>query len=155
VLRSRNYATPGDHPIYFAPPIEPAAPDCIERRLHLEFNKWATQVGDVRVLSGQPLVVQGNEWKFICLAAECLAAETEQMEEYAVGSPRDLSEIGIPRNLREILIRAARPKASTCRVMRFDFHHTASGWRESDQFGRTRRMAGGHITSAAISAILQ
>src|SRR5262245_16290137 len=101
---SASCATDGALPVTFAPPLEPGALRAIERQLHLRFNKWDTQVGDVSVLCEHPLVMRGSEWDRICAAAEALAAETKQMEARTLDSSRDLSEIGVPRKLREILV---------------------------------------------------
>src|SRR5262249_61589645 len=73
-------APDGALPVTFAPPLEPGALRAIERQLHLRFNKWDTQVGDVSVLCEHPLVMRGSEWDRICAAAEALAAETKQGE---------------------------------------------------------------------------
>jgi glutathionylspermidine synthase len=129
---SANRAATPAPPVTFAPPIEPGALRTIERQLHLRFHKWDTQVGDVSVLCERPLVVSGSEWDRICAAAERLAAETEQLETRTLESPRDLSDIGIPRNLREILRRSARHVNPNLRAMRFDFHPTQNGWRASE-----------------------
>src|SRR5262245_21483811 len=104
---SASCATDGALPVAFAPPLEPGALRAIERQRHLLFNKWDTQVGDVSVLCEHPLVMRGSEWDRICAAAEALAAETKQMEARTLDSSRDLSEIGVPRKLREILRRSA------------------------------------------------
>jgi glutathionylspermidine synthase len=54
------------------------------------------------------------------------------MEARTLDSPSDLSDIGIPRKLREILKRSAGHVTSNLRVMRFDFHQTETGWRVSE-----------------------
>ena len=56
------------------PPLDRAELRKIERDLHLRYNKWDTQVGDVNVLSEQPLVLPGREWDLLCRSAERLAA---------------------------------------------------------------------------------
>jgi glutathionylspermidine synthase len=129
---SASCATDGALPVTLAPPLEPGALRAIERQLHLRFNKWDTQVGDVSVLCEHPLVMRGSEWDRICAAAEALAAETKQMEVRTLDRSRDLSEIGVPRKLRKILRRSAGSATSNLRVMRFDFHYTESGWRVSE-----------------------
>jgi glutathionylspermidine synthase len=114
--------------VTLARPIEPGALRAIERQLHLHFHKWDTQVGDVSVLCEHPLVVRGREWDRICATAETLAAETEQLEARAMERQRELSHIGIPRVLSEILRRSASDVSSNARAMRFDFHQTKTGW---------------------------
>lgn len=132
LTNSANRVAYGTLPVTFAPPIEPEALRTIERQLHLRFNKWDTQVGDVSVLSEQPLVMRGSEWDRLCAAAEVLAAETEQMEARVLNSTRDLEDIGIPRKLCEIVKRSYARATSTLRLMRFDFHFTEVGWRVSE-----------------------
>jgi hypothetical protein len=120
-------------PVTLAPPIDAGALRSIERQLHLRFHKWDTQVGDVSVLCEHPLVLPGAEWDRLCASAEALAAETGHLESLTVEKPRDLSAIGIPRSIREILERPARhPAPNLPRAMRFDFHPTATGWRVSE-----------------------
>jgi hypothetical protein len=116
-------------PIMLASPIDRSALRSIERQLHLRFHKWDTQVGDISVLSEQPLVLPRSEWDRICASAEALAAETEHLESLTLEEPRYLSAIGVPRIIREILGRQARhPARNLMRAMRFDFHPTATGW---------------------------
>ncbi len=128
-----NRAATAAPPIALAPPIDPSALRSIERQLHLRFHKWDTQVGDVSVLCEHPLVLPGREWDRICASAEALAAETENLESLTLEKPRDLSAIGIPRIIRDILGGpAGRPAPNLPRAMRFDFHPTAAGWRVSE-----------------------
>jgi glutathionylspermidine synthase len=119
--------------VKLAPPIDPSALRSIERQLHLRFHKWDTQVGDVSVLCEQPLLLPSDEWSYLRASAETLAAETEELESVILENPRYLSAIGIPRSIRDILIRAAElPSPKLPRFMRFDFHPTDSGWRVSE-----------------------
>jgi glutathionylspermidine synthase len=110
-------------------PIDPTSLRSIERQLHLRFQKWDTQVGDVSVLCEHPLVLSVAEWSGLRASAEAMAAEIQHLESVAAASPRYLSAIGMPRTLREILLRAANSSGPHLpRAMRFDFHPTASGW---------------------------
>ncbi len=116
-------------PIKLASPIDPSALRSIERQLHLHFNKWDTQVGDVSVLCEHPVVLPSVEWNFLRASAETLAAETERLESLAMETPHHLSAIGIPRTIREVLQGGATPPARNVqRSMRFDFHPIATGW---------------------------
>jgi len=126
---SASFAASGTLPLAFAPPVEPNSLRAIERQLHLRFNKWDTQVGDVSVLCEHPLVIRGSEWDSLCAAAEALAAETEQLEARVLNRPRDLADIGVPRKLAEVVRRSAGPVKPNLRLMRFDFHLTEVGWR--------------------------
>jgi hypothetical protein len=113
----------------------------IERVLHLRHNKWDTQVGDVSVLSEQPLVLPCHEWNTLCRSAEQLAIETMSLESILLDTSPECSSIhvlriGVPRAIWDALasIDQRRPGAATpkTRVMRFDFHPTKSGWRVSE-----------------------
>ncbi len=101
----------------------------IERQLHLEFNKWDTQVGDERILANQPLILAGHEWDRLCLWAEQLAAETVRLELKLLGRAGAAEAIGVPKSILRIPgpLEDQKPVAAT-RTMRFDFHPTADGW---------------------------
>jgi hypothetical protein len=120
-------------PVRLAQPLDRPALSEIERQLHLRFQKWDTQVGDISVLCEHALVLPASEWKYLCESAEALATEIEQMEALALGTPGHLAEIGVPRAIRKILERGAgRPAPTAARNMRFDFHPTATGWSVSE-----------------------
>jgi hypothetical protein len=121
------------HPdVRLAPPLDFAALREIERHLHLRCNKWDTQVGDVNVLSEQPLVLPGREWDLLCRSAERLAAETTRLESIVLERPRCQSSIGVPGAIREALAAEKKRRSEgtmpPARAMRFDFHPTTSGW---------------------------
>jgi len=100
----------------------------IERHLHLECNKWDTQVGDHKTLLNQALIINRREWQFLCQTAEQLAAETLRLESALLENPRSAKLLGLPNALWPILSdRQPQPRA-----MRFDFHPTSSGWRVSE-----------------------
>ena len=120
-------------PIRLGPPINPNALSSIERQLHLQFDKWDTQVGDISVLCEHPVILPSGEWDSICACAENLAAETERLESLALETPHQLSTMGIPPTMREALRRGFQsPATNALRSMRFDFHPTASGWRVTE-----------------------
>ena len=119
--------------VKFASPIDDRAVRDIERELHLRFHKWDTQVGDVSVLCEQPLVMCSGEWNRLRAFAEALASETTRLESIALETPRYLSEIGVPRSIREIVTRTAKPPSwNRIRAMRFDFHPSHDGRRVSE-----------------------
>jgi glutathionylspermidine synthase len=113
-------------------PLDPVDLRQIEHRLHLEFEKWDTQVGDISVLSEQPLVLSEREWRRLCHLAEQLAAETIRLELEVLAEPDLQILIGLPQALRKTLaiwLKNRPPgEGRAVRVMRFDFHPTHSGW---------------------------
>jgi glutathionylspermidine synthase len=106
----------------------------IERDLHLRYNKWDTQVGDVNVLSEQPLVLSGRAWDWLCRSAERLADETAALESLLLDqrpSSPVIQNLGVPRAIwKALALQRERSKEiiEHARVMRFDFHPTKSGW---------------------------
>jgi glutathionylspermidine synthase len=102
----------------------------IRRRLALEHCKWDAQVGDDTALSSAPLLLARSSWEELALLAEQLFAETLAVERELIGRPELHAALGVPRRLRWLLRQPAAPSAA--RVMRFDFHPTAEGWRVSE-----------------------
>jgi len=106
------------------PPIPPLEMARIHRHLHLECNKWDTQVGDQQTLLNQALIINRREWHLLCSTAEQLAAETLQRERELLDNPKSAKQLGLPKALWPIL---TSPKPQP-RAMRFDFHPTSTGW---------------------------
>ncbi len=104
----------------------------IEQTLHLQYHKWDTQVGDVRTLSEQPLILAADEWGRLCHTAERLAAETLEIESIIVERPGWEQLLGVPRKAGNIVIKSSKGSRQVPRSMRFDFHPTADGWRVSE-----------------------
>ena len=118
------------------PPISCADLCKIEKYLHLRCNKWDTQVGDVSVLSQQPLILNGREWELLCGIAERLAAEITSLESFVLRTRHDQPALGVPRAVWEALTSVEKLPSEggeqRARSMRFDFHPTSSGWRVSE-----------------------
>lgn len=104
----------------------------IRRRALLEGCKWDPQVGDAHTLASFPLVLKSSVWRKIAAQAEQLTAETLAAEEEISRRPALLEMLGLPRALRAILASNTPLTPSAGRVMRFDFHPTAQGWRISE-----------------------
>ncbi len=112
-------------------PLSPADLSKIERHLHLGLAKWDTQVGDISILSEQPVILTALQWETLSGYAEKLASETALLELLALEKPELLNRIGVPQKLFGKLRskkRGASPESIQPRAMRFDFHLTASGW---------------------------
>jgi hypothetical protein len=122
---------PGDWGCLAALP--PADFDRVRRRLVLDHFKWDPQVGDVSTLAPFPLVLPADVVAGLGELAEALAAETVAAEAELLGRPDLVGRLGLPRAVRRILADPrAEPTPAAARVIRFDFHPTADGWRISE-----------------------
>ena len=100
----------------------------------LEHHKWDAQVGDVTALASFPLVLSRSAWRELQVIATALAQETLGIEIELQGRPDLFARIGLSANLARALRSQpdAPPTPAAARVMRFDFHPTAEGWRVSE-----------------------
>jgi hypothetical protein len=105
----------------------------LRRRLVLDHFKWDPQVGDVETLARFPLVLPAATARGLAALAEALAAETALAERELLGRPDLLRRLGLPRRMFRVLADpAVDPSPAAARVIRFDFHPTADGWRISE-----------------------
>jgi len=123
----------GEIPELRAGPVcERAAFSAIRRSAMLNGCKWDPQVGDVETLANFPLVMPRRTWRQLATWAEQLSREAVAAEQEVLHSPDLLRELGLPRTLRRVLEGAAPTTPSAGRIVRFDFHPTAEGWRISE-----------------------
>jgi hypothetical protein len=123
--RPADWACPG--------PLPPADFAHVRRRMVLDHFKWDPQVGDIATLAPFPLVLPAATVQGLAALAEALAAETDLAERELLHRPDLLGRLGLPRRIRRILAgRSAEPPPAAARVLRFDFHPTADGWRVSE-----------------------
>ena len=108
------------------PALPPESVRWVERTLQLEHFKWDTQVGDVRVISAQPLLISEGEWRWLCARAEEATRELLAMEREIAECPELQKYVGVPRALRRLLSGCRSNQGF--RTFRFDFHPTAIGW---------------------------
>ena len=106
----------------------------VRRRAIFDCQKWDPQVGDSCSVARQPLVVTRTAWDQVTALAEALAKETLAAETELVHRPDLHATLGLPSALRRALRRADSLGAArgAARIMRFDFHFTADGWRISE-----------------------
>lgn len=125
---------PSGLPWLSTPPVEPALFARLRHRAIFECCKWDPQVEDVETLSPLPLVLRRAAWEEIAALAESLAAETMAAEAELLRRPDLHRDLALPRPIRRALRHAAQgtPTPGAARVMRFDFHPTAEGWRISE-----------------------
>ena len=114
-------------------PLAPARFESIRRRMVLEYCKWDPQVGDISTLAPFPMVIPATVARELSLLAEGLAAETESAERELLSRPDLIRRLGLPRAIQQVLLDESIPlTAVAARVIRFDFHPTAEGWRISE-----------------------
>lgn len=106
----------------------------LRRRAIFECCKWDPQVEDVDTLAPLALVLKQSAWCDLRRAAETLAEETLALERALVSRPELLRALALPRQFRKALSRLqiTGSDGDHLRVMRFDFHPTAAGWRVSE-----------------------
>ncbi|HEX4997549.1 MAG TPA: glutathionylspermidine synthase family protein [Terriglobia bacterium] len=106
----------------------------IRRELLLKHCKWDPQVDDVATLASFPLLMERRRWMELEFLAERLTRELTDAEAELMARDDLDRALAIPRGLRRVLrmARAGGATPAAPRVMRFDFHWTASGWRISE-----------------------
>ncbi|MBO0700872.1 MAG: hypothetical protein J2P46_20925, partial [Zavarzinella sp.] len=105
----------------------------LRRRMVLDHFKWDPQVGDAGALAPFPIVLSASVLHGLADLAEALAAETDLAERELLRRPDLVGRLGLPRPIRRILAeRSAEAPPVAARVIRFDFHPAADGWRISE-----------------------
>lgn len=113
-------------------PLDAAAFDRVRREMVLSHCKWDPQVGDVSTLAPFPLAISRSTWRLLAAWAESLAAEAAEAEAELIARPELHRTLALPRSIRQLLKRARSLTPGIARVIRFDFHPTADGWRISE-----------------------
>jgi hypothetical protein len=125
----------------------------LARTMALEHHKWDAQVGDVTALAPFPLVLSKPAWRELRVTASALARETVAIETELGGRPDLFARIGLSTNLARAL--RSQPGAAltpaAARIMRFDFHPTAEGWRVSEV---NSDVCGGFTESSCFSTLM-
>jgi hypothetical protein len=107
--------------------------EAMRRRMVLDCCKWDPQVGDVSTLAPFAIVLPAAVWRQLAGLAERLTVEAFRAEEELLSRPELLGRLGLPGALRDVLANwSLPPTATVARVVRFDFHPTATGWRISE-----------------------
>lgn len=113
-------------------PLDAAQFDRIRRQMLLSQCKWDPQVGDCSTLSPFALAISRSTRRQLAAWAEALAAEGAAAEAELLVRPELHRALGLPRSIRKLLRRARSFTPGIARVIRFDFHPTAAGWRISE-----------------------
>jgi hypothetical protein len=119
----------------------------------LEHHKWDAQVGDIAALAPFPLVLSRPEWQELETLASALARETVGLERELPSRPDLHARMGLSSPLAQALRwdPDARSTPSAARIMRFDFHPTAEGWRVSEV---NSDVCGGFTESSCFSKLM-
>ena len=121
------------HPFRAVEPFPGAVAAVIRRRAIFECCKWDPQVEDVATIADAPIVVDAADWRELVTSAERLAGEVVAAEEELRHRPELHRTLGLPWTVRRLFSRAPpHPVSAAPRFIRFDFHHSDSGWRISE-----------------------
>lgn len=135
------------------PTLAEAAWRTVRRRMLLEGCKWDSQVGDVCTLASFPLLISRRQWRALAGLAESLSRELFEAESRLIGRPELIGRLGLPRRL-SALYGSPNPRPPTpaaARVLRYDFHPTADGWRLSEV---NSDVPGGFTEASGFSALM-
>jgi len=146
----------GKSPPYAAlEPLAPAAYREVWRETVFRHGKWDPQIGDTAVLADFPLLLAKAAWQEVAGLAERLAAEALAVE-LELTARTDLHRmLALPKAIRNAWRTPARVMPGTAqdaRIIRFDFHYTAEGWRISEANIDT---PGGWIEASGFSQAMQ
>jgi hypothetical protein len=118
------------------PEIDDSAFYNLRMRMALDYGKWDPQTGDSETLARFALILPAPVARHLFRLAECLAAEALQAEREMLRDPAATALLGLPSPICALFCDAAKrhvpPTPALARVIRFDFHPTANGWRISE-----------------------
>jgi glutathionylspermidine synthase len=114
------------------PPLDAATHRALWRDMALDAFKWDGQVGDVTTLAPFAIVLPAAAWRELACVAEALAAELVAVEGELAQRPELWRQLGLPRRVLAALGGNDPWTPTAARVIRFDFHPTADGWRVSE-----------------------
>lgn len=139
-------------PFRFGAPVDPREFQDLKIRMALDFCKWDSQIGDTATLCSQPLLMRVTQWQKLCGLAEALTAELTAAEEELLRRPDLLGALGLPPPMLSAFQRGySHDSPSALRVLRFDFHFTADGWRISEV---NSDVPGGYTEASCFTALM-
>jgi nucleoside-diphosphate-sugar epimerase/glutathionylspermidine synthase len=123
------------------------------RRAVFDCCKWNTQVEGAPLFCPFPLILDGAAWDCLARLSSQLAQETLTAEGELLRRPDLHGQLGLPGALRRCLQRLGGEGCAVgeVRVMRFDFHWTAEGWRISEA---NTDVAGGFVEASGVTQLL-
>jgi glutathionylspermidine synthase len=123
----------------------------IRKRAVLEGCKWDPQVGDIETLTNFALILPAPEWRLLSDYAELLAAEALAAETEILARPKLLDALGLPPAIKRVLREQGTLTPAAARIVRFDFHLTADGWRISEA---NSDVPGGYSEASYFSSLM-
>jgi nucleoside-diphosphate-sugar epimerase/glutathionylspermidine synthase len=123
------------------------------RRCVFDCCKWNTQVEGRPLICPFPLILEDAAWDQVARLASELSREALAAERELLQRPELHVQLGLPHALQRCL---RRVRGESCvlgelRVLRFDFHWTAEGWRISEA---NTDVAGGFIEASGVTQLL-
>ena len=119
-------------PYQLGPRLSDAVWQKVKFRTVFACCKWDIQSEDHCVLADFPLLITESAWKELRSIAQALSSEVIAAECELLRRPDLHGKLGLPKSLREQFARLDEPSVGIARIMRFDFHFTADGWRISE-----------------------
>jgi nucleoside-diphosphate-sugar epimerase/glutathionylspermidine synthase len=115
--------------------------------------KWNTQVEGRPLFCPFPLILDRTTWEKVARLASELARETLAVERELLQRLDLHAHLGLPRSLRRALRQVCSDNSATgaVRVLRFDFHWTADGWRISEA---NTDVAGGFVEASGVTRLM-
>lgn len=136
-----------------AGPVARELYDEIRVQTMFECNKWDAQYEDVATLAPYAIVLERAAWDELQGLAEALARETLAAEKELLARPDLQRRLGLGRAIeKQLAAQHAPPACEMARVMRFDFHATAQGWKISEV---NSDVPGGFIESSGFSELVR
>ncbi|HTQ59540.1 MAG TPA: glutathionylspermidine synthase family protein [Candidatus Solibacter sp.] len=125
----------------------------LRMRAMFDFCKWDVQCDDLSVLSPFPLFLEQSTATLLNKMAEALTWEALAAEEEILENPTLIGRLGLTHKLEAALRARSRADSGVheLRVMRFDFHPTAEGWRISEV---NADVPGGFIEASGWNSLL-
>jgi len=123
----------------------------LRMRAIFDHCKWDPHSQDHSVLARYPLFVDADQLGELQMLAEKLSDEALRAEEEILRKPELWATLGIPRKIQRALQSGgSQGETEHVRVMRFDFHLTAGGWRISEV---NADVPGGYVEGAGWNSL--
>lgn len=139
-------------PVIALPSLPADQYEDVRRRTIFECCKWDAQSEDIPILAPFPFVISKGECETLFPLAESLAKETEAAERELQSRPDLHNILALPKALKKAMRQDhENPNIAHPRVIRFDFHPTAEGWRISEA---NSDVPGGFIEASGFTSVM-
>jgi len=125
----------------------------VRRSAIFECGKWDIQCEDHSVLAPMPVLLGSAAWRGLAGFAEALTTEALAAEEELLTRLDLHANLGVPRPICDLWKqhRDSTERTTGPRVMRFDFHLTAEGWKISEV---NADVPGGFLEASGVARIV-